>query len=130
MSDDVVQDRHVSEYVTRIGESGVFGKSKRRLRLLEHLLQSHIHGADDELKAYSIGLDVFDKSDDFDPSTDSIVRVEMGRLRNALALFEASDLQRRFRDAHAMTQHIVTAPSTWELTGRLFFDLPTDASMI
>lgn len=51
-------------------------------------------------------------------------------LGGGAALFEASDLQRRFRDAHAMTQHIVTAPSTWELTGRLFFDLPTDASMI
>jgi len=29
-----------------------------------------------------------------------------------------------------MTQHIVTAPSTWELTGRLLFGLPTDASMV
>lgn len=51
-------------------------------------------------------------------------------LGGGAALFEISELQRRFRDAHAMTQHIVTAPSTWELTGRLFFDLPTDASMI
>jgi len=51
-------------------------------------------------------------------------------LGGGAALFQASDLQRRFRDSHAMTQHIVTAPSTWELTGRLLFDLPTDASMI
>ncbi|MEO1304284.1 MAG: acyl-CoA dehydrogenase family protein [Pseudomonadota bacterium] len=51
-------------------------------------------------------------------------------LGGGAALFEASDLQRRFRDAHAMTQHIVTAPATWELTGRLLFDLPTDASMV
>ena len=51
-------------------------------------------------------------------------------LGGGAALFEASDLQRRFRDSHAMTQHIVTAPATWELTGRLLFDLPTDASMV
>lgn len=51
-------------------------------------------------------------------------------LGGGAALFEASELQRRFRDAHAMTQHIVTAPATWELTGRLLFDLPTDASMV
>lgn len=51
-------------------------------------------------------------------------------LGGGAALFEASDLQRRFRDSHAMTQHIVTAPSTWELTGRLLFGLPTDASMV
>ncbi|MEC7291387.1 MAG: acyl-CoA dehydrogenase family protein, partial [Pseudomonadota bacterium] len=37
-------------------------------------------------------------------------------LGGGAALFQASDLQRRFRDAHAMTQHIVTAPGTWELT--------------
>lgn len=51
-------------------------------------------------------------------------------LGGGAALFQASDLQRRFRDSHAMTQHIVTAPATWELTGRLLFDLPTDAGMI
>lgn len=51
-------------------------------------------------------------------------------LGGGAALFETSDLQRRFRDSQAMTQHIVTAPATWELTGRLLFGLPTDASMV
>jgi len=51
-------------------------------------------------------------------------------LGGGAALFEASDLQRRFRDAHAITQHIVTAPSTYELTGRILFGLPTDAGMV
>jgi indole-3-acetate monooxygenase len=51
-------------------------------------------------------------------------------LGGGAALFEASDLQRRFRDAHAITQHIVTAPATYELIGRLGFGLPTDAGML
>jgi len=51
-------------------------------------------------------------------------------LGGGAALFESSDLQRRFRDAHAITQHIVTAPSTLELTGRILFGLPTDAGML
>lgn len=51
-------------------------------------------------------------------------------LGGGAALFEASDLQRRFRDAHAITQHIVTAPSTLELTGRILFGLPTDGGMV
>jgi len=46
------------------------------------------------------------------------------------ALFETSDLQRRFRDAHAITQHIVTAPSTYELFGRIGFGLPSDVGMV
>jgi indole-3-acetate monooxygenase len=51
-------------------------------------------------------------------------------LGGGAALFESSDLQRRFRDAHAITQHVVTAPSTLELTGRILFGLPTDSGMV
>ncbi len=51
-------------------------------------------------------------------------------LGGGAALFDASPLQRQFRDAHAITQHIATAPSTFELTGRLLFGLPTDAGMV
>ena len=29
-----------------------------------------------------------------------------------------------------MTQHIITAPATWELTGRILFGLPTDGGMV
>lgn len=44
------------------------------------------------------------------------------------ALFESSDLQRRFRDAHAATQHIMTAPATYEAAAKVLFDLPTDTA--
>ena len=46
------------------------------------------------------------------------------------ALFLENELQRRFRDAHAATQHIVTARATYELTGRMILGLPTNAAMI
>ncbi|MEL6286132.1 MAG: acyl-CoA dehydrogenase family protein [Pseudomonadota bacterium] len=51
-------------------------------------------------------------------------------LGGGAALFLSSELQRRFRDSHAMTQHIVTAPATWELTGRILMGLPTDGAMV
>ena len=51
-------------------------------------------------------------------------------LGGGAALYDSSELQRRFRDAHAMTQHIATAPATWELTGRILMDQPTDAGMV
>jgi indole-3-acetate monooxygenase len=46
------------------------------------------------------------------------------------ALFLSSPLQRRFRDAHAGTQHMMIAPQTWELSGRVLMGLPTDASLL
>lgn len=51
-------------------------------------------------------------------------------LGGGAALFLSSDLQRRFRDGHAITQHIATAPATYELTGRILFGLPTDGGMV
>jgi alkylation response protein AidB-like acyl-CoA dehydrogenase len=46
------------------------------------------------------------------------------------ALYLESPLQRRFRDAHAMTQHMMVSPATWELTGRVLLGLPTDAALL
>ncbi|MFK7879422.1 tetratricopeptide repeat protein [Roseobacter sp.] len=79
------------EFIAQVEASGVLGRSKRRIRLLNHLIRSEFLGQGDMLKAYSIGLDIFGKPMDFDPASDSVVRVEMGRLRTALALFEASE---------------------------------------
>jgi len=43
------------------------------------------------------------------------------------SVFLESPLQRRFRDAHVATQHMMIAPPTYELAGRALFGLPTDA---
>ncbi len=45
-------------------------------------------------------------------------------------LYSSHPLQRRFRDAYAATQHMMIAPPTWELAGRVLMGLPTDASML
>ncbi len=42
------------------------------------------------------------------------------------SIYDSSPLQRRFRDVHVATQHMMVAPTTWELTGRLLLGLPTD----
>jgi indole-3-acetate monooxygenase len=46
------------------------------------------------------------------------------------AIYAASPLQRCFRDVHVVTQHLMVAPATYELTGRLLFGVPTDASQL
>jgi alkylation response protein AidB-like acyl-CoA dehydrogenase len=51
-------------------------------------------------------------------------------LAGGSALYDSSPLQRRVRDAHAATQHMLVAPATWELTGRVLLGMPTDATQL
>ena len=46
------------------------------------------------------------------------------------AIYESSPLQRHFRDANAATQHMLVAPATWELTGRLLLGVETDTAQL
>lgn len=47
-------------------------------------------------------------------------------LGGATSVYRRSPLQRIFRDVHVATQHMLVAPATLELAGRMFLGLPTD----
>jgi len=51
-------------------------------------------------------------------------------LAGGSAIYETGPLQRRFRDVHAATQHMLVAPATWELTGKSLLGLELDASQL
>ena len=46
------------------------------------------------------------------------------------AIYDESSLQRRFRDVHVATQHVMVAPPTLELVGRVLLGLETDTEML
>jgi alkylation response protein AidB-like acyl-CoA dehydrogenase len=46
------------------------------------------------------------------------------------SIYASSPLQRYFRDIHVLTQHAVTAPPIYEMTGRLLLGLDTDTEML
>ncbi|MCC3862377.1 hypothetical protein [Pseudemcibacter aquimaris] len=50
-----------------------------------------LNGNADLIKGYTLGLEVFDKDESFDPGTDAIVRVEAGRLRRLLEHYYMDD---------------------------------------
>ncbi len=51
-------------------------------------------------------------------------------LAGGTSVYRTSTLQRRFRDVHVVTQHMMVAPPSYELAGRVLVGLPTDASML
>jgi alkylation response protein AidB-like acyl-CoA dehydrogenase len=58
------------------------------------------------------------------------VTTSMYTLAGGSSIYDSSPLQRRFRDVHVATQHVMVAPATWELAGRLLLGLPTDVTQL
>lgn len=54
----------------------------------------------------------------------------MYELAGGTSVYRDSPLQRIFRDVHVATQHMMVAPSTLELTGRLLLGLETETSLL
>ena len=61
-----------------------FQNASRLREFLRFVVNEGFDGRADNLKAYTIGIEVFDRPDNFDPITDTIVRVNAGKLRRAL----------------------------------------------
>jgi adenylate cyclase len=70
--------------VDKMLSSPVFSASPRQQRFLDYVVTHTLAGNADRLKGYTIGVEVFDRGSDFDPSVDAIVRVDAARLRNKL----------------------------------------------
>jgi TolB-like protein/Flp pilus assembly protein TadD len=64
-----------------------FAKSPRLRAFLEHVVSESLAGRASRIKAFTVGLAVFDGDENFDPQTNTIVRVEAGRLRRLLSQY-------------------------------------------
>src|SRR6516164_3830588 len=62
-----------------------FVRAPKLARLLSYLCEKLFAGEANQIKEYSVALEVFDRSASFDQDSDSIVRVEANRLRKRLA---------------------------------------------
>lgn len=81
----------VEAELARIREHPLFKDTTRMKRFLSYIVTESLEGRENLLKGYAIGLEVFDRPDDFDPQADTIVRVQAGQLRRRLDLYYAGD---------------------------------------
>jgi hypothetical protein len=79
-----VPEAEVRRQLQRIVVSEVFRRSARMERFLSLAVDRALIGQPEKLKEYALGRDVFNRDEDYDPRTDSIVRVEAQRLRRKL----------------------------------------------
>ena len=81
----------VETELKRILKSAHFTETTRLSRLLHYIVTESLEGRADALKGYTLGVDVFDRPASFDPSADTIVRVNANKLRSRLKLYYATD---------------------------------------
>jgi serine/threonine-protein kinase len=79
-----VPPAEVRTQLDKVLSSENFVKSVRLSRFLRLAVERTLAGRQDSLKESTLGRDVFDRRADYDPRTDSIVRVEARRLRRKL----------------------------------------------
>lgn len=82
----------VDAELARLAQSAPFRRAHRHLRFLRHLLALSRVGDTAGLREMALGVAIFHRrADQFDPRSDSIVRVEARRLRQKLADYYAGE---------------------------------------
>jgi adenylate cyclase len=95
---DALTADDIRGHLERILASLHFRDSLRLKRFLTFVIETALNGKADSIKAYTIAVEALDRADDFDPQNDPIVRVEAGRLRQALGRYYAKE----GRDDHVL----------------------------
>src|SRR5689334_6221549 len=76
---------HNKIQIQRIVASKAFKTSEVHRNLFNYLADKSLAGEAQNLKEYTVGLDVFGKPASYDPRQESVVRMHVGRLRQKLA---------------------------------------------
>ena len=74
----------VRQELDKLCVSPMFTSAPRMQQLLRFLVDKVLSGNQNQIKAYTIGVEIFGRDQDFNPQSDPVVRVEMRRLRSKL----------------------------------------------
>ena len=83
--------QQIRSALSRLERNPIFAQADRMLRFLHYIVEEVLAGHGDRLTQFALGIDVFDRDENFDPAFDSIVRVEASRLRNKLREYYSTD---------------------------------------
>jgi hypothetical protein len=83
----------VQVQIQRIVSSKAFKTSEVHRNLLNYLAEKSLSGDAQNLKEYTVGLDVFGKPATYDPRQESVVRMHVGRLRQKLTEYYRTEGQ-------------------------------------
>lgn len=97
-----ITDDEIEVVLERMFVADAFKSSPKLRQFLRYIVTQKLEGKDDQLKAYSIAIDVYNYPVGFDPQNDPIIRVQARRLRTALKEY--------YLDAGVGERIVITVP--------------------
>jgi len=88
---DGVTEEQIRQELDRVLASHEFRASKRSQDFLRYVTEHTLRGHADQLKERTIGIEVFGRSTDYEPSDDATVRVKAGEVRKRLGIYYSSE---------------------------------------
>jgi len=82
-----ITPEQILEQMNRILASRHLRQARSLEKFLSYVIEKKLAGDEDELKEYTIGLEVFARGTDYDPRRDAVVRVQANMLRKRLASY-------------------------------------------
>ena len=142
-SDLQATPEEILNHLQSILEDRRFASAERNTKFLKYVVTCALDGRADEIKETVIGSEVYGRSSDYDPRSDSIVRVEASRLRQKLrSYYDAEGRSARIRIhlpsgsyipqfEHVNPPEVVTPVETLQLTcDNLQADPPNTSSKL
>lgn len=88
-----IRIRHEEEWqeLQVVLQSEIFKKAPNLLRFFEYVAEQHFAGKADQIKEYSIAVQALHRPEQFDPQSDTIVRVTAHALRKKLEHYYATE---------------------------------------
>lgn len=83
-AEHVASDEAVRHALERVSSSKAFSQSDSLKRFIQYIVEARLEGKEGELKEFTIGAEVFERGESYDPRIDPIVRVQATRLRSKL----------------------------------------------
>ena len=121
----------VSE-LDKLCRSAVFSNSEQLRRIISYMVEETLAGKGQSIKAYNIAVEALGRRPDFDPSTDSIVRSEVHRLRAKLKKYYGGEGKNSLVTidipVNSYQPKFISAVKDWE-KGQTPALLPTDGTL-
>src|SRR6266511_1441567 len=83
----VTDNTAIRAQLAKILSSPVFASSPRMTRFLRFVVDTTLEGNAGQIKEYVVAIEVFEKSEAYDPQADSTVRTEASKLRSKLTRY-------------------------------------------